>query len=88
MLPRPRATSHARHRHTRALTPPALTPPAHAQVVQESDVVFIAVKPQYVSVVLKEVGPALTADTLIVSIAAGITVDSLKVRQAAVLLPL
>lgn len=43
------------------------------QVVRNSDVIFIAVKPQYVSVVLQEARPVL-ADKLIISIAAGVTV--------------
>lgn len=49
------------------------------QVVQQSDIVFIAVKPQYVSVVMKEVKPYLTDKHIIVSIAAGITLANLKV---------
>ena len=67
------------------------------QVVQSADVIFIAVKPQYVSVVLREVAPHLEDRHTIVSIAAGITLQSLKVRwpglmvaalpAAAVLLP-
>lgn len=48
------------------------------QVVAQSDVVFIAVKPQYVSLVLKEVRPVMKAGTVIVSIAAGVTLESLK----------
>lgn len=49
-----------------------------AQVVANSDVVFIAVKPQYVGLVLKEVRPVLKPTTVIVSIAAGVTLESLK----------
>ena len=47
----------------------------HAQVAQNSEVLFVAVKPQYVSVVLKEIRPVLTEQHTIVSIAAGITVE-------------
>ena len=50
------------------------------QVVEESDVVFLAVKPQYVASVLKEVRPHLTDSHTIVSIAAGKTLASLKAR--------
>ena len=38
------------------------------QVAANSDVIFIAVKPQYVSLVLKEAKPHLKSDTIIVSI--------------------
>jgi hypothetical protein len=51
------------------------------QIVQSADVIFIAVKPQYVSVVLREVRPHLQDRHTIVSIAAGITLQSLKVRM-------
>ena len=50
------------------------------QVVKESDIVFVAVKPQYVGPVLKEVRGHLTDKHTIVSIAAGKTLSSLKVR--------
>lgn len=49
-------------------------------MVQESEVVFVAVKPQYVAPVLKEVRPHLTDNHTIVSIAAGKTLSSLKAR--------
>lgn len=51
-----------------------------AQVVQRSDVIFIAVKPQYVGPVLREVKPVLTDRHLVVSIAAGVTLANMKVR--------
>lgn len=50
----------------------------NSEVVANSDVVFIAVKPQYVSLVLKEVRPVLTPKTVIVSIAAGVTLATLR----------
>jgi pyrroline-5-carboxylate reductase len=53
------------------------------QVVRESDIVFVAVKPQYVAPVLKEVRSYLTENHTIVSIAAGKTLSSLKVRPSA-----
>lgn len=57
------------------------------QVVQKSDIVFIAVKPQYVSVVMKEVKPYLTDKHILVSIAAGITLATLKVTSPLFFLP-
>lgn len=44
-----------------------------------SDVIFVAVKPQYVSLVLAEVRPVLNPNSVIVSIAAGVTLETLKV---------
>ena len=46
--------------------------------MKSSDVVFVAVKPQYVSLVLREVAPLLEDRHVIVSIAAGITLQTLK----------
>lgn len=40
--------------------------------------IFVAVKPQYVSVVLREISPQLTSEHLIVSIAAGVTLAALS----------
>jgi pyrroline-5-carboxylate reductase len=48
-------------------------------VVEESDIIFVAVKPQFVTPVLKEVRSHLTDKHTIVSIAAGKTLSSLKV---------
>ncbi|KAK9810248.1 hypothetical protein WJX72_007313 [[Myrmecia] bisecta] len=48
------------------------------EVVQNSEVVFIAVKPQYVSVVLNEVRGSLKEKHIVVSIAAGIPLATLK----------
>jgi pyrroline-5-carboxylate reductase len=50
-------------------------------VVQNSDIVFIAVKPQYVSVVLLEAKEHLRDRHIIVSIAAGIRLEDMKVLQ-------
>lgn len=50
------------------------------QVAENSDVIFIAVKPQYVSLVLQEAKPHLKKDTIIVSIAAGVPLAAMKVR--------
>jgi pyrroline-5-carboxylate reductase len=58
-----------------------LSPPTSSQqVVQSSDIVFIAVKPQYVSTVLAEIRPVLADRHVLVSIAAGVTIAALKVR--------
>jgi hypothetical protein len=43
------------------------------QVAQNSDVLFVSVKPQYVQQVLTDARPGMTSSTLIISIAAGIT---------------
>ena len=53
--------------------------PKKKQVVQNSDIVFIAVKPQYVSAVLAEIRPVLADRHVLVSIAAGVTMAALKV---------
>lgn len=45
--------------------------------MQGSDIVIVAVKPQYVAVVLAEVRPVLADGTVIVSIAAGVTVAAM-----------
>ena len=49
-------------------------------MVEESEIIFVAVKPQFVTPVLKEVRSHLTAKHTIVSIAAGKTLSSLKVN--------
>ena len=40
--------------------------------------VVVAVKPHIVSQVLDEIAPEVTSDTLIVSVAAGVTLDKLQ----------
>ena len=52
------------------------------QVVENSEIVFLAVKPQFVQPVLKEVREHLTERHTIVSIAAGKTLASLLVRPS------
>ena len=49
------------------------------QVIKNAEIVFLAVKPQFVAPVLKEVRQHLTEKHTIVSIAAGKTLASLKV---------
>lgn len=51
------------------------------EVVEKGRIIFIAVKPQYVKVVLEEVASQLTPDHVIVSIAAGVPLAVLKVRE-------
>ena len=45
-------------------------------MANNSDVIFVAVKPQHVSCVLQELRPVLKASHTIVSIAAGITLET------------
>ena len=49
------------------------------QVVKNSDILFLAVKPQYIRTVLKESRQHLTDKHVIVSIAAGIPLEVLQV---------
>jgi pyrroline-5-carboxylate reductase len=55
------------------------TTSSNLDVAKACDVLFIAVKPNVVRAVLQEVKASLTADTLIVSIAAGVTLSVLQV---------
>ncbi len=47
------------------------------ELAQKCDVIFIAVKPNYVNAVLEEMKPAFTQKKIIVSMAAGVTLASL-----------
>ncbi|TWT86848.1 Pyrroline-5-carboxylate reductase [Pseudobythopirellula maris] len=51
---------------------------SNTQVAQESDVLFVATKPQYVESVLAEVRKSLDAKKLVVSIAAGTTLRKIE----------
>lgn len=51
---------------------------SNVEVVRHSDVVFVAVKPDVVPTVLREVGPALGSKKLLVSIAAGVDLETLE----------
>jgi len=46
--------------------------------VQESTVVLLAVKPQVMSMILEEIAPVVNSDKLVISIAAGITLQTLQ----------
>jgi len=47
------------------------------EVIEHSDVIFLAVKPQSMPAVFAEIGGKITADKLVVSIAAGVTLSRL-----------
>jgi len=49
-----------------------------AEVVEEADIIFLSVKPQYIASVLEEIRPLLTEKKLLVSIAAGITIPTME----------
>lgn len=48
------------------------------KAIKDCDIVILAVKPQIVTTVLKELKPLITANMLVVSIAAGITLERLQ----------
>jgi pyrroline-5-carboxylate reductase len=50
----------------------------NARLVREADVVILAVKPQVLRAVLAEIGPAVTARHLLISIAAGVSTTSIR----------
>jgi pyrroline-5-carboxylate reductase len=52
----------------------------NAALVRAADVLVLAVKPQIIGPVLREVGPALREETLVISIAAG--VSTARIREA------
>jgi len=51
------------------------------QVAKSCNVLFVAVKPNVVRDVLNEVKDDLSPDTLIVSIAAGVTISTMQVQH-------
>ncbi|MFL5330901.1 MAG: pyrroline-5-carboxylate reductase [Gemmataceae bacterium] len=61
----------------------AATTTDNRKVVRESDVVVLAVKPQNVMEVLEDIRLVVTSDHLIISIAAGITLDRIADRLKA-----
>lgn len=50
----------------------------NGEVVQEADVVLVAVKPNIVPGVLREVAPTVTSKKLLVSVAAGVTLEAME----------
>ena len=48
------------------------------EVVSKNEVVYLAVKPYIVPDILKEIAPAIGKHHLIVSVAAGITIDTIE----------
>jgi pyrroline-5-carboxylate reductase len=50
------------------------------QLLRESDVVVLAVKPQVIDRVLTEIGADLRGDQLLVSVAAGVPIEALEAR--------
>jgi pyrroline-5-carboxylate reductase len=61
-----------------AAVPGAVAAASNAQVVEAGDVVFLAVKPQHAEAACGEMKAGLSADKLIVSIAAGVTIARLS----------
>ena len=52
--------------------------PSNAEVVMKSEIIFLSVKPNQMSDILKEIGPFLTERHLLISIAAGFNIDSIS----------
>jgi pyrroline-5-carboxylate reductase len=50
---------------------------SNADVLNDAEIVFLAVKPQHMPEVLAEIGPHLTDRHLLVSIAAGVSIDTM-----------
>jgi pyrroline-5-carboxylate reductase len=50
---------------------------SNAEVIRNSDVIVLAVKPQTIAAVLAEIRPLVTSDHLVVSVAAGVTLATL-----------
>jgi len=54
------------------------TPADNGELVRGADVVILAVKPQIIAAVLREIAPAVSARTLLISIAAGVSTNTLR----------
>ena len=50
----------------------------NSESVKNSEVVLVCVKPHLVSRVLREVAPSITRDHLFISVAAGVTLQTLE----------
>ena len=56
----------------------AKTTPNNLEIVSSNEVVYIAVKPNMVEEILREVSPKIRPENLIISIAAGVTTKSME----------
>ena len=56
------------------------TTPENKEAVKGSKIIILAVKPQVMSIVIEDIGPVVSSNHLVVSIAAGITAHSLEKR--------
>lgn len=68
--------AHAREQFTRETGARSVT--GNREVIQASSILFLAVKPQVVGDMLREVAAELTSKHLLISIAAGTTLETLK----------
>ena len=68
----------AERRHYMHTTYGITTSGDNRQAVKESDVIVLAVKPQVMSDVLEEMAPVIDSEKLVISIAAGITLQTLQ----------
>ncbi|MDC7220930.1 MAG: pyrroline-5-carboxylate reductase [Spirochaetales bacterium] len=70
------ASSEALNR-TAAAHPGIVTTTENSEVVKQADILILAVKPHIYPIVLKEVGSLVPTETLVVTIAAGVTLDKM-----------
>lgn len=54
------------------------------EVVQGVNILFLTVKPQVIPTVLQEIAPAISPTTLVVSVAAGITIKTLQDKMSSI----
>ena len=53
-------------------------------IVKQSDILFLTVKPQVISGVIDTIAPLVTKNTIVVSVAAGVTIDTLQSKMSEV----
>lgn len=53
---------------------------SNTEAAESAEYVFLAVKPQYLPPVLEEIAPCLSASSVVVSMAAGVTIESIKAK--------
>jgi pyrroline-5-carboxylate reductase len=70
-------TSEAALERTAALYPGILTTTDNNEVVNKADILILAVKPHIYPIIMKEVGSQIRTETLVVTIAAGVTLDKM-----------